>query len=132
MKCWLGLRKELETHECPFTLVWEHWKRSPFTHFNHKVDPTDQASWPTPWEIIIDNVYDDFTRSLMIATSLAYTNRYAASTIELVQYSDERNVMLYNIVQVDSNVAINYSDAGPIPVNEIPQNLNLLNKLIIK
>ena len=70
LSAWAALRRQVEQSDAPFDLVWEFWNKSPFVPYNHKIDPYYQASWPSPWEIIVDNSYDDFTRALMIGQTI--------------------------------------------------------------
>lgn len=107
--------------------VWEFWKQAPFVPYNPKIDPYYQFKWPTPWEIIVDNKYDDFTKSLMIGWTLKLTRQFQESKIEIKTLVDKANSRHYNIVCVDDLWAINYNDNGPVSIEEIRDTFLLEN-----
>jgi hypothetical protein len=127
LSVWATHRRQLELCADPFTLVWEFWGTAPFIPYNPKVDPYYRASWPSPWEIIVDNRYDDFTKALMIGQSLKMTNRFANSHIEIRTLVDKINNRQYNIVSIDGEWVINYSDNGPTLLKNVPESFLLEN-----
>jgi hypothetical protein len=127
LSAWANLRHRVELSGDPLTLVWEFWNESPFIPYNNKIDPYYQASWPSPWEIIVDNRYDDFTKALMIGQSLKMTKRFANSVIQLKTLVDKANNRQYNIVSIDEEWAINYNDNGPELLKNIPESFLLEN-----
>jgi hypothetical protein len=127
LSAWAELRARVETCKNPLEDVWEFWCSCPFIPHNHKIDPYYQRSWPTPWEIIVDNRYDDFTKSLMIGNSLKFTERFANSKIDLRILVDKPNNRQYNIVCVEDNVVINYNDNGPELLKNVPDSFLLEN-----
>lgn len=112
---WLTLRKDLDYSSTPLVDVWEFWKQAPFVPHNRNVDPYHQKSWPTPWEIIAENKYDDFTKALMIAWTLKLTKRFFDSPIVIKTLVDINRAREYNIICIDNGWILNYSDNGPIP-----------------
>jgi len=81
----------------------------------------------TPWEIIENNKYDDFTKALMIGWTLKLTNKYKNSKIELKTLVDSNRTREYNLIYVDDSWVINYNDNGPIPALEINDGFKLEN-----
>jgi hypothetical protein len=128
---WAGLRLALETSETPIQDVWEFWKDCPFVPYNKQIDPLNRRLWPTPWEIIADNTYDDFTKALMIAWSLKITKRYADHYIEIKVLIDREHNRQYNVVCVENSWAINYSDNGPISMKDLPDSLLPENFIVL-
>jgi len=129
LSAWAQHRNELgqfEKHEV-MNQVWEFWKQAPFVPYNSKIDPYYQFKWPTPWEIIVDNKYDDFTKSLMIGWTLKLTRQFQDSKIEIKTLVDKANNTHYNIVCVDDLWAINYNDNGPVSTEEIRDSFLLEN-----
>lgn len=121
LSLWVDLRKNLDQSHQPLEDVWEFWKDASFIPFNKSVDPYYQASWPTPWEIIAENKYDDFTKALMIAWTLKLTKKFSKSKIEIKTTVDDAKAMQYNIIYIDDYWALNYSDIGPMLVTSIPE-----------
>ncbi len=126
---WLELRKRLDSIDQPLEEVWIYWNSMPFSPFNPKVDPFNQTSWPTPWEIIVDGIYDDFTKSLMIGWTLKMTERYKNSAIALKTMVDNRNSVEYNLIYIDNDWVINYADDGPTATDKIPEDFWLKNHI---
>lgn len=132
LSSWADLRLSLEKSPTPFEDVWGFWKGAPFVPYNHKVDPYNQRSWPSPWEIIVDNRYDDFTRALMIGWSLKLTKRFKENQIEVRTLVDNERKTGYNVVFVDDIMAINYSDNGPVSCKELPDSFLVENLVELK
>ena len=121
LSSWSLHRAQLEICADPYTETWEFWKSAPFIPYNNKIDPHYQSSWPSPWEIIVENKYDDFTKTLMIGYSLSLTKRFNNSLIEVKTIIDKDRTSYYNIVVVDEDIVINYNDNGPDLVKSIPE-----------
>ena len=124
---WITHRRELDESIDPLQDVWDFWHRAPFIPLNKNIDPYYQKSWPSPWQIIEDNKYDDFTKALMISWTLKLTNKYKNSKIELKTLVDSSRTREYNLVYVDDSWVINYNDNGPIPALEINEGFKLEN-----
>lgn len=124
---WAAHRKILEKIQDPFEEVWQFWKAAPFIPYNKNIDPYNRPSWPRPWDIIVHNKYDDFTRALMIGLTLKMTERFQNSYIEIKTLVDNSRQGQYNVVCVDHKWAINYSDYGPVLLSDIPNSFLLEN-----
>jgi hypothetical protein len=116
---WVNHRKRLDEVEDPLQEVWDFWHNAPFVPHNRNIDPYFQRSWPSPWEIIAENKYDEFTRALMIGWTLKLTNKFKNSKIELRTLVDNVRPREYNLVYIDEDRVINYSDNGPVNVSDI-------------
>jgi hypothetical protein len=128
---WAAFRKSLNTSLSPFDDVWEYWKQAPYIPYNNKIDPFNQKSWPTPWDIIVENKYDDFTKSLMIGWTILLTDRFKSSQVEIKTLVNDQKTCYYNIVCVE-DVAINYSDNGPVPLENLSGSFFIENLVELK
>lgn len=128
LESWYRFRIQLNDSKDPLSDVWEYWRPAPFIPHNQKIDPYYQRGWPTPWEIISDNKYDDFTKALMIGWTLKLTERYKNSLIELKILEDSL-YRLYNVIYVDNAWVINYSDLGPVTADSIPGSFKVQNQI---
>ena len=129
---WVNFRTSIEDCTAPLVKVWEFWKSAPFVPYNSKIDPYFEYGWPTPWEIIIDNRYDDFTKSLMIGWTLKLTKRYEKGKIEIKTAIDNLQSKQYNIVYVDDQWVINYNDNGPELIENLPKSFFIENIVEVK
>ena len=124
---WANHRRQLDEAENPLQEVWDFWHQSPFTPHSKNIDPYYQQSWPSPWQIIVDNIYDDFTKTLMIGWTLKLTKKYQNSKIELRTFVDSTQTRQYNLLYIDDTWVINYSDNGPVPLPDVPESFRLEN-----
>jgi hypothetical protein len=127
LSSWAQFRAQLDNSDQPLNEVWEFWKDAPFIPYNNKIDPFYQQSWPSPWEIIVHNKYDDFTKALMIGLTLKHTKTFKNSKLEIRSLVDNHNTAYYNVVCVDEEWVINYNDNGPILLKNLPDSFLIEN-----
>lgn len=132
LSTWINFRHQLDIAQNPLQEVWDFWHTSPFIPYNKNIDPYNKKSWPSPWEIIAENKYDDFTRSLMIAWTLKLTEKFKQSKIEIKTLVDKNRNRQYNLVFVDDTWIINFEDDGPIPAEENFSSFKLENLIEIE
>jgi hypothetical protein len=132
LSAWSDLRKRLNTCNDPLQEVTDFWSHTPFVPHNHRIDPFYQASWPTPWEIIIENRYDDFTKAVMIGYTLLLTEKFKNSEVQIKTLVDTQFKRLYNVVYVDNSWALNYDDSTVLRVDNIPSLYSLENLVELK
>lgn len=132
LSSWSKFRADLDHSSQPLEDVWEFWRQAPYIPYNNKIDPYYQASWPSPWEIIVDNKYDDFTKALMIGWTLKLSNRYKNSSVTIKTYVDKAKNSVYNIVYIDDYWLINYTDNGPVSGEILPESFSLQNIIEVK
>lgn len=124
---WSNLRKSLDHHSDPLTAVAEFWQGAPLIIHNHKIDPYNPKSWSTPWDLIVENKYDDFTLALMIAYTLKLTKKFANDKIEVRTLVDSNKTRLYNLVYVNDIYVLNYERCGSVDSQLIDSTLYLEN-----
>ena len=120
LSAWRELRKKLTQADNPLEQVINFWSEAPLVIHNHKVDPYNPKSWPTPWELIDENKYDDFTLALMIGYTLKLSDRFRDKSIEVRTMVDSAKTKLYNLVYVGNDVVLNYdrfSTTNPLEVD---------------
>jgi hypothetical protein len=127
LSSWSQFRKDLETSEQPLTDVSFFWKDAPFIPYNREIDPYNQRSWPTPWEIISTNKYDDYTNSIMIAWTIKLPERFKNSRVEIRTYIDSVRNLPYNCVVVDEQFVVNYLDNEVVNYQNLPPSFRLEN-----
>lgn len=123
---WSEFRKSLDHIENPFEAVAEFWYSAPKITYNHKIDPYNFKSWPTPWEMIVDNRYDDFSLALMMAYTLKFSDKFKDHNIQVRTMVDKLHNKLYNLVFVNDEIVLNYSDTV-VNANDVDENLYLDN-----
>jgi hypothetical protein len=121
----LSLAKELD----PLSKIAEYWKDTPLIAFNHAVDPYNHRSWPTPWEIISDNKYDDLTLAIMIGYTIKLIDQYKNNRVEIRTMVDSTRTRLYNLIYVDNEYVLNYESGVAVKAQDIPESF-LLDNLV--
>jgi hypothetical protein len=127
LESWIDHRRNLDNSDDPLQDTWDLWNTAPFVPHNKKIDPYHIRNWPSPWEIIVENKYDDFTRALMIGWTLKMTQKFQKSVIEIKTFVDNDRNRQYNIVYIDNTWVINYNDIGPVAADSVPESFNLEN-----
>jgi hypothetical protein len=127
LSVWSEFRQSLNLSEKPLDDLISFWFNAPFVPYNRNVDPFNQYSWPTPWDIIVENKYDDFTKALMMAWTLKLTGKFKDSKIEIKTYTDTAGKKQYNLVFIDDRDVINYYDNAPISASDVPTSFRLEN-----
>jgi hypothetical protein len=129
---WFEFRKSLEVSQNPLQDVVDFWDQAPRIPHNHLIDPYFDRQWPTPWEIIERNKYDDFTLSLMIGWSLLMTDRFKNTPIDIKVVIDDTSKRAYNVVSVNNEWVLNFHDHLVVPVDSIPSLYRVENVVSLK
>ena len=127
LSIWANFRKNLEVCEDPFQSLIDFWANTPLIAHNHNLDPYYPASWPTPWEIIYEGRYDDFTKAVIMGYSLLMTERFKNSSIQIRTLIDKDKNRLYNAIFIDDIWVLNFCDEHAVLSSAIPCSCNLEN-----
>lgn len=124
---WAKFRHSLEHSLQPLQDIAEFWSDTKIIPFNRAVDPYNQFSWPSPWQIIADNVYDELTLALMIGYTIKLTNKFQNSNVEIRTLVDSNRKQMYNVIYVDNEFVLNYEKSQVVPAEDIPDSFFLEN-----
>jgi hypothetical protein len=101
---WVALRNPIpgEDVEAYLIRVNEWWHRAPWTPYY--LHWADQETWPTPWELLDDNIYCTVSRGLGIIYTLALSTHPGVISASLAEVEND------NLVLVNSGLyTLNYS-----------------------
>ena len=132
LSAWKEFRDSLEQSETPLLDVINFWANAPYVPYNHNVDPYNQHSWPSPWEIIVHNKYDDFTKALMMAYTLKYTDKFGNTDILVKTLVDNARKSAYNVVSVDEKWILNFQENVLVEASNVLDNFRLENIAVIE
>lgn len=132
LSLWSEFRKQLDQSDNPLEDLIAFWKEAPFVPYNKKMDPFNPKRWPTPWDIIVDNKYDDFTKALMMAWTLKLTNTFKDSKIEIKICTDTKKQIQYNLVCVDEKYVVNYYDNEVLTIEHVPESFRTENVIEVQ
>jgi hypothetical protein len=116
---WAKFRETLEVVEDPLRATVEFYKLAP--NVSVHVNPWDRAQWPSPWELVHENMYCDFTRVLGMCYSLQLTDRFKGSCFE-IHISTSNNLACIYLLYVDDYI-LGYDDNDVIHKNKLPKEI---------
>ena len=117
---WGEFRSALEHTLDPIQLAINNYYQAPIVSF--QTDPWDQSTWPTPWELILENQYCDFCKLLGICYSLQLTDKFSASTFEIHIAVDKQKEKTYYLLIVDEYV-VGYDEVSYVHKTKLPSTL---------
>jgi len=124
---WARFRRSLTLSLDPLNEVSKFWSDIKTIPYNRAVDPYNQNSWPTPWEIIADNCYDEMTLAIIIGYTIKLIDKFANSRVEIRTLVDSTRTRLYNLVYVDDQFVLNYMRGEIVVTQDIPDSFFLEN-----
>ena len=86
-------------------------------------DPWDKSMWPTPWELIFENQYDEFCSVLGKCYSLQLTDRFSGSVFEIHIGIDREQSRTCYLLIIDKSIVIGWSDSYE-DIKIIPNSFN--------
>lgn len=117
---WSDFRVTLETAEDPIQLTIDQYARAP--QVNIQTDPWNPDTWPTAWELILENQYCDFCKVLGICRTLQLTDRFSDSTFEIHISVDREEGRNYYLLFVDEYV-VGYDEVSSVYKTKLPSTL---------
>ena len=123
---WRELRKRIGEYSDlleQLQVVLDFWKTTPISA--RRVDPFDESTWSTPWEMLHQNDYDENVISLGMAYTLHYSN--ISCRLLLVQNVEKSNIKL--IVLVDNKYILNYNYNNIDTTDIIEKELEVLKNI---
>jgi len=97
------------------------YDRSPWVTLN--ADPWTTETWPSPWELIDENQYCEFSRLLGICYTLQLTDKFSQSTFEIHIAIDNERSSTYYLLYVD-DLVIGYDEDTYIHKSKLPSTLH--------
>lgn len=115
---WHEFRKKLETSDDPLQDVIDAYNQIPLVSI--QTDPWDQATWPTPWELLLENEYCEYCKLLGMCYTLQLTDSFSGSNFEIHIGIDEENKSYFYLLIIDDRV-LNYEADRHVHRSEIPK-----------
>jgi len=126
LQSWVQLRSDCQNKPLLDQLnqITGWWGHAP--RVKHAVHWNDQKNWPTPWELLADNNYDELALALGIAYTIIMLSDIT-TTVELVQAKDDTASEYYIILVDNGKYILNYDPW--LTVNSEQTNFTILNKV---
>jgi len=91
---WRNLRYRCQSLDQCMLTINDWWWQAPMV--NHYLHWDDYQKWPTPWELLADNIFCDLARAVGILYTVSMLERTDIADISIVQ------TKRYNLVQVNA------------------------------
>jgi hypothetical protein len=117
---WAAFRASLENSKDPIQDVIDQYNEAPTVSIH--IDPWDRATWPDPWQLILENQYCAFARVLGMCYSLQLTDCLNQSSFEIHITTNYKESANYYILIVDKYVIGYYNDSYTT-IDNLPESL---------
>lgn len=117
LAAWKNLRNHLAARSEPAQLqqVAMFWAQCPIQRFS--LDPERPATWPTPWEMLYRNDYDQNAIAIGMEMTLRLGG-WDATRLALMMINDRNISDMRMVLKIDDKTVLNYNHGM---VCEIPQ-----------
>lgn len=118
---WKNFRNSLEVSSTAFEDVAQFWSRTPFV--SNYLDPFDSKSWPDPWQLILNNKFDDLGIVLGMCYTLQLTERFKDNKFEIHMSMSQLKKDWRYVLLIDDDTVLNWNFGSVAKFNEIDSNL---------
>jgi hypothetical protein len=118
---WKNFRNSLEVSSTAFEDVAQFWSRTPFV--GNYLDPFDSKSWPDPWQLILNNKFDDLGIVLGMCYTLQLTERFKDNKFEIHMSMSQLKKDWRYVLLIDDITVLNWNYGSVANFDEINSNL---------
>lgn len=119
---WRNFREQLEHCDDPITATLQFYDSAPLVSI--QTDPYTPSTWPSPWELLEENVYCEYCKLLAICYTLQLTERFSDSRFEIHIGIDRVESSTYYLLYID-NTVIGYDENRHIHSDDVPDSLEV-------
>lgn len=113
--CWKEFRNSIEISSDPLQDCVTFWTHAPFV--NQYLNPYNSELWPDPWQLIINQKYDNLAIVLGMLYTLKLTDRFTNSLFEILMSNHQDKKEFYLVI--DNLHILNYNYAEIVNVADI-------------
>jgi hypothetical protein len=122
LRVWHDFRVTLSNDPDPIQSTIDFWNQAPETARN--IDPYDHATWPDPWQMIEENSYCEFTRTLAIAYTLKLTDRFMDwQPVFKVGIDKSQSRLYYMCIINDSVLGVDLEKS--VHITQVPKGIHI-------
>lgn len=122
LKLWHDFRASLSNDSDPVQSAINFWSDAPESSRN--IDPYDESTWPSPWEMIQENSYCEYTKILAVAYTLKLTDRFNDWQPVFKVGLDKRHSRLYYMCIIDDYV-LGFDPEKSVHIKELPRSIHI-------
>jgi hypothetical protein len=120
LRAWKEFRQSIEVSSQPLDDTVKFYQRAPIVSI--QMDPWEPTTWLTPWELLRENQYCEFSKTLAICYTLQLTERFMAEDFEIHICTNNKEASTYYLLFFQDKV-IGYDCSKVISRNELPTDL---------
>lgn len=120
LQAWSCLRQELETSQDPFQHLINFYAKAP--RVSIACDPWDKSRWPDPWELVLENQYDEFCTVLGQCYSLQLTDRFKGSSFEIHIGIDVEESRTCYLCVINKSTVLGWNESY-VTLDQLPESL---------
>jgi hypothetical protein len=122
LRAWHDFRATLSNDPDPIQSTIDFWNQAPETVRN--IDPYDHATWPDPWQMIEENSYCEYTRTLAIAYTLKLTDRFIDwQPVFKVGIDKDESRLYYMCIINDSVLGVDLEKS--VHITQVPKGIHI-------
>jgi len=125
LAAWAEMREEIADSEDPIQATIDYYSQAPEVSIH--TDPYDRDTWPTPWELIQENLYCGFCRLLGIAYTLQLTDCFSDEQFEIHIQRSRETGEIYYLLYVGDRV-VGYTGETHVAKSDIPNTHDLQHR----
>ena len=116
LRVWHELKNKLQGSDLEQICVEvdQFWQQCPL--ISHYLHPSDVDTWPTPWELLKDNVYCNYARALGMTYTLLLLGVKNIDFIEATDYNSN-SVVLVSVCTDNTKYVMNYWPGSVLNTN---------------
>lgn len=122
LRVWHDFRATLSNDPDPVQSAIDFWNRAPETTRN--IDPYDSVSWPSPWQMIEENAYCEYTRTLAVAYTLKLTDRFIDWQPVFKVGIDKSQSRLYYMCSINDSV-LGVDLEKSVHITQVPKGIHI-------
>jgi hypothetical protein len=122
LRFWHDFRTRLSRSADPLQTTIDFWNNVPSTSRN--IDPYDESTWPDPWQMIEENNYCDYTKTLAMAYTLKLSGLYEDWQPIFKIGIDRTNSRLYYMLFIQDKV-LGFDIEKSVHINELPEDIHI-------
>lgn len=122
LRAWVDFRNTLEESTTPLDDVILFYNRAPIVSI--QVDPWEPKSWLSPWELLRENSYCEFSKILAICYTLQLTDSFLGSSFKIHICTNTEDSEVKYLLFVDDKV-IGFNTEKAISFSDLPNTLRV-------
>ena len=122
IRVWPDFRASLSSDPNPIQSAIDFWNQAPYAIRN--IDPYDNGTWPDPWQMIEENSYCEYTKTLAIVYTLQLTDLFVDwQPVFKVGLDKSQSRLYYMCIINDSVLGVDLEKS--VHITQVPKSIHI-------